>query len=859
MKIFTRISVLVLIASLSVSCLNTDIKPVIPIQENFFDWKTSELVDINIGVDPLSGDQNKYYRNVNIYSSPVYSSQFLMMSGSALPSKPFTCKLTVPSNISELYIEIIEPNGHIKRYAQSLNGIKQSNTTTSVSNMPVASNAPEVISVPEWKEIPTTFNYIIDKDPKSSIQLSYSNTYLVPEGANVNARNYISFSNPYYWNYKTANYNNAELYVKGKLTVSYPNIRYSTIIVLDGGELVVTNNFVSDNSRGVPIALYVMEGGKVSFKQGFEISGYRTIVNKGDIYIYPGATTYLYSFYGDGNASIYNTGTIHGSILGINDGEVQYNNDINMYFSTGSNLYNSGKVYSNSITMINTSYSNTFITNYESGEISAKKISLEGSDDIRPVYFTNYGKLVSETANFDNVSFDNFGYFGVGMDGNSNNADFTTDEAYISLYEGSLVESNISEFSETTIDMHANSIMSINKLGKSNSSNIEDYSVGNSSQSGYSLLVINENLQSLVKTDSYIYSQVEVWHKNLGTSGNRLDQDYLGRYDGEVIWVKNYEDRVVNIPASKWNKSIGVLESTDPSIVDKDGDGVVALIDIDDNDPSIAFRSYYPNVSSYGTILFEDLWPYIGDYDMNDLVCDYHIEWTLNAQSEVVYLDFFWKLRALGTTKKIAMAFQIDSLAKSNIKSVVLSNLPPTQFPISFTDGLENNQQFAVIPLFNDAEELFGAGKDTLINTIPDFALSPVSKHSCRVTFTKPISINQVMMNKINPFIVVSDFSAPKRNYEVHLPCFKRTSLASIALENVEGLSQNDPFLTNTGMMWGLMLPVSINYTIETVRFEDAYLKFKGWYLSNGKENKDWYIDNVGNIDHSKLYKNITE
>ena len=391
--------------------------------------------------------------------------------------------------------------------------------------------------------------------------------------------------------------------------------------------------------------------------------------------------------------------------------------------------------------------------------------------------------------------------------------------------------------------MSEGSIVSFNDL-KTNSYNYRIYSTDND----YALLIINENMY--MGNKSFISGNIEVWHKTLGSKGNDLIKDYGGRYDSYVIWIKEYKDRIVNIPKNDYNKGLGELTPS-PS-KDADGDGVPSDIDIDDNDPTIAYRSYFPNIDEYGTILVEDLWPYTGDYDMNDVVCDYHIEWTTNAQNNLVYMEYFWRLRAVGTTKKVAMAVQLDSIPLSYVSSVTTSHNIAGDLPFSTVSNLEPGQVHPVIPLFNDPEELFGTGNNTLINTVPGNPAFLITTNNFRVTFTEPINPSLTLLSSINPFVVVTDFVNPSRDWEIHLPGFKRTTRASSVVNNKSGLSQNDIYLSNTGMMWMLRTPKSIDYPIESINMEKAYTNYKEWYKSKGEEYSDWYL---GPIDESAIYR----
>jgi len=69
------------------------------------------------------------------------------------------------------------------------------------------------------------------------------------------------------------------------------------------------------------------------------------------------------------------------------------------------------------------------------------------------------------------------------------------------------------------------------------------------------------------------------------------------------------------------------------------------------------------------TYLFEDNWPYLGDYDMNDLVLDVKPIYSTNASNKVTQLQLEVTLRASGATKRMAVGIQVDGITPVMISS----------------------------------------------------------------------------------------------------------------------------------------------------------------------------------------------
>lgn len=80
---------------------------------------------------------------------------------------------------------------------------------------------------------------------------------------------------------------------------------------------------------------------------------------------------------------------------------------------------------------------------------------------------------------------------------------------------------------------------------------------------------------------------------------------------------------------------------------DADNDGIADNDEDYPNDQFRAFNNWFPALG-LGTLLFEDLWPNIGDYDLNDLVVDYRFNTVTDALAEVVEIKYTFIVRAVG-------------------------------------------------------------------------------------------------------------------------------------------------------------------------------------------------------------------
>ena len=81
---------------------------------------------------------------------------------------------------------------------------------------------------------------------------------------------------------------------------------------------------------------------------------------------------------------------------------------------------------------------------------------------------------------------------------------------------------------------------------------------------------------------------------------------------------------------------------------DTDGDGITDSNDAFPTEANKAFETFTPSKYGWGTVAFEDLWPFQGDYDFNDTAINYRFVAIMNAQNEVVQLDIHYEVTSDG-------------------------------------------------------------------------------------------------------------------------------------------------------------------------------------------------------------------
>ena len=321
-------------------------------------------------------------------------------------------------------------------------------------------------------------------------------------------------------------------------------------------------------------------------------------------------------------------------------------------------------------------------------------------------------------------------------------------------------------------------------------------------------------------------------------------------------WMATVTDLDGNTRIQEGTVDMGPYESS-AAPVDTDGDGVADVDDDYPTDATRAFNNFYP-APGYGTLAYEDLWPGKGDYDFNDLVCDYRFKTVSNASNKVVEIFATFIIKAFGATLHNGFGFQLpnDNVSPAHL-DVSGSNIGGGSYiALDGANGLELGQTRPTIIVWDDAYRLMPwPGTGVGVNTDPTGPyVTPVTvdiyMEFTSLTYTK----YQVGIEQFNPFLIVD----LNRDIDVHLPDKPPTSLAD---QSYFGQGQDDSDLvtgkyykTSNNLPWAINIYESFAYPKEQTEIVDAYNHFVEWAESKGLFYDDWYQDKPGYRNDSELY-----
>lgn len=257
------------------------------------------------------------------------------------------------------------------------------------------------------------------------------------------------------------------------------------------------------------------------------------------------------------------------------------------------------------------------------------------------------------------------------------------------------------------------------------------------------------------------------------------------------------------------------------------------------------------------TYMFEDQWPLYGDYDMNDLVIVVkERKIYTNEDNKVVEFKLNLDLAAAGATKSLGAAIMLDAVSANAITQPIElgDNSLASGFNLN-NNNIENGQDYAVIPLFNDAHKVLGRNQNIQINTIIGSGNNTNPRNiSFTIRFNNPtLSAEAFNIDKLNVFIIVDGNRSNRK--EIHVTGYQPTRLANTTLfgGNNDGssLSSKKYYISKENLAWGIMVPTDFKWPTEYSNIKNVYSEFADWVTSGGTKNEEWWKT----FDSSKVYK----
>ena len=361
-------------------------------------------------------------------------------------------------------------------------------------------------------------------------------------------------------------------------------------------------------------------------------------------------------------------------------------------------------------------------------------------------------------------------------------------------------------------------------------------------QSGTYFAELNANLKSAlyqrICTSPGAQISWSVWHRGRSKVDNavvRIGENLATATveatmsTGTTAWVKY--SGTYTVPATQQDTYF-IFESLDNGSYGNFIDNIVITETAAGDCSKIQNKMYYPSELTNATLAFEDLWPYTGDYDFNDLVISYNIKTFLNAQNKVTQLDYNYTLESIGASYTNGFGLELEGVLPSAIESVTGQNLTEG-FIQNNANGTELSQSNAVIIFFDNAHKNVGLSK------------------TISIKFKTPITTASLGTAPFNPFLIVNK----DRKKEIHLPSKPTTNYPkTTTIPTGPTVKDSDGnFKTPSGLPWAINISGAYRAPKEKVLITNAYNHFAAWATSGGTDKPDWFLDKSGYRNNANL------
>lgn len=320
---------------------------------------------------------------------------------------------------------------------------------------------------------------------------------------------------------------------------------------------------------------------------------------------------------------------------------------------------------------------------------------------------------------------------------------------------------------------------------------------------------------------------------------DEVQEVIMGFEDLPRTWGDNdFNDAIFSIKATPAS-AINTGQLTEmPDADDSDADGIADDQDEYPDHYRRAYNSYYPSAGEYITLAFEDNWPKLGDYDMNDLVIRARLNTIYSAEGGISGFKLSGFIDARGGANASGFALRLLNTDNDLVKraSIVIDGQ-------TYNKSAEAYQTNTVVQLWGNSKlftQTGESGKCSHFNTVKNCSKFAPVPFELDVEFDYDLA--QLNHSDFDYFI----FRTNQRSHETHFAGYPPTDLFNQGLlgqhADTSDPAQSRYFKSAENLPWALKFNAGWSYPKEYIDVLWAYPAYEAWAESSGVQNTDWYL-----------------
>jgi len=288
-------------------------------------------------------------------------------------------------------------------------------------------------------------------------------------------------------------------------------------------------------------------------------------------------------------------------------------------------------------------------------------------------------------------------------------------------------------------------------------------------------------------------------------------------------------------------------------------DGEVEDYQIDIAEQNVT-AMHYPSADTWATLAFEDNWPLVGDYDMNDLVVHYRLS-SYDVEGTLMRVKIEGEVVAIGASYHNGFAFRLPGLLRSEVDTnrlvFKINGVEQSILP------LEEGKDEAIFIIADDLWDFVTSGETCkYYRTEAGCGSNVQMTFSLEIPMEANVSKDNVANFPYDPFIFSSAGQernyvfgeAPGRRFEVHLKNQAPTEAFQSNFlgrgDDVSDADNGEYFINANGMPWAINIPYEWQHPVEYMDVKYAYPDFHSFVTSSGELNVDWFTVEKSNTNN---------